>query len=55
MIIFSIQMCFIEKKFIQEPLLIEAFGNCLPSNKTGKNFINKILEQKAPSQLLVSD
>ena len=43
------------KTVLKEPLLMEAFGNCLPTNKTGKSFLAKILDQKPPSQLLVSE
>ena len=33
----------------EEPLLLEAFGNCLPSNQLGAEFIRKILD-KTPGQ-----
>ena len=29
----------------EEPLLLEAFGNCLPSNQLGAEFIKKILDK----------
>ena len=30
----------------KEPLMMEAFGPCLPNNKAGGNFANQILESK---------
>ena len=30
----------------KEPLMMEAFGPCLPNNRAGGNFIKKILETK---------
>ena len=29
----------------EEPLLLEAFGNCLPSNQLGAEFIKKVLDK----------
>ena len=35
--------------------MMEAFGNCLPTNKVGRQFMNKILDQKPPSSLLLNE
>ena len=37
---------------LQEPLMMEAFGSCLPTTKEGKAFVNKILDTKPSSSLL---
>ena len=29
----------------KDPLMMEAFGNCLPSNSTGLEFMNNILDR----------
>ena len=28
----------------EEPLMLEAFGSCLPSSRAGNNFVRKILD-----------
>ena len=30
----------------KEPLMMEAFGPCLPNNRAGGNFVKRILETK---------
>ena len=30
----------------KDPLMLEAFGTCLPSNKAGLHFINSVLDSK---------
>ena len=35
-----------EATVINDPLMLEAFGTCLPSNKAGLHFINSVLDRK---------
>ena len=37
---------------IKEPLMMEAFGTCLPTSRAGNNFVGKILDSRARSNLL---
>ena len=39
----------------REPLMMEAFGNCLPTSQAGKAFVAKILDQKSSSYLLLQE
>ena len=32
---------------LQEPLMMEAFGTCLPTGKTGREFLKKILDEES--------
>ena len=36
----------------EEPLLLEAFGNCLPSNQAGVAFARKVLDKKSLNESL---
>ena len=38
----------------EEPLLLEAFGNCLPSNQAGLAFARKILDKKSLNEMSLS-
>ena len=35
----------------EEPLLMEAFGNCLPSNRAGVEFITRVLDSRPNTKL----
>ena len=35
----------------EEPLLMEAFGNCLPSNRAGVEFISRVLDSRPNTKL----
>ena len=35
----------------KEPLLMEAFGNCLPSNRAGVEFIARVLDSRPTTML----
>lgn len=37
---------------IKEPLMMEAFGTCLPTSRAGNNFVGRILDSRARSNLL---
>ena len=39
----------------QEPLMMEAFGSCLPTSKEGKEFVHKILDTKPCNSLLFDE
>ena len=39
----------------REPLMMEAFGNCLPTSQAGKAFVSRILDQKSASHLLLQE
>ena len=36
----------------EEPLLLEAFGDCLPSNQAGVAFARKVLDKKSLNESL---
>ena len=36
----------------KEPLMIEAFGTCLPTGRAGNIFVKKILDSRPDSRLL---
>ena len=37
---------------LKEPLMMEAFGNCLPTSRAGNSFVGRILDRRTPSNLL---
>ena len=39
----------------REPLMMEAFGNCLPTSQAGKAFVSRILDQRSSSHLLLQE
>ena len=37
---------------LKDPLLMEAFGTCLPTSRAGNVFVKKILDSRPDSKLL---